>query len=104
MSKYDPLRAALRDSVLGSPGVLSPEARQAIARGEGVDPKLESFVAKVHAHAYRITDDEVRALGEAGLSDDAIFEATVSAAYGASMARLDWALKAMEDDDATRQG
>ena len=50
--------------------------------------------------ANRVTDEQVAALSAAGLSDDAIFEATVSAALGASLMRFERARAAMEEANA----
>jgi hypothetical protein len=52
-------------------------------------------VKKVAKYAYDVTDKDVTALREAGYSDDQIFEATVSAALGAGLVRLEWGLSAL---------
>jgi alkylhydroperoxidase family enzyme len=43
----------------------------------------------VRAKAYTVTDADVDALREAGLSEDEIFEQTVAAAIGEGLRRLD---------------
>ena len=50
---------------------------------------LTSYLAKVRAGAYAVTDADVEALKQAGLSEDEIFEATVGAAIGEGLRRLD---------------
>ena len=47
-------------------------------------------------HAYRVADADVDALRASGLSDDEIFEHTVSAAVAAGLERLGAGLKALE--------
>ena len=56
---------------------------------------MGSYLEKVRRHAYRITDADVDALREAGLSDDEIFEHTVAVAIQAGLDRLDSAERAV---------
>jgi alkylhydroperoxidase family enzyme len=53
--------------------------------GEALAPYLD----KVCVRAYTVTDDDVDELRRAGLSEDEIFEATVSAAIAEGLRRLD---------------
>ena len=53
------------------------------------------FVAEV-SYGREVTDEDVADLIAAGYSEDAIFEATVSAAVGAGMKRWSTAKAAME--------
>ena len=46
-----------------------------------------AYVEKVRAGAYRVTDADVDALKTAGLSDDEIFELTVSTAVDVMVPR-----------------
>ncbi len=48
------------------------------------------------SHAYKVTDDDVTALGDVGFSEDQIFEATVCAAVGAGLVRLQKGLEALK--------
>jgi len=52
-------------------------------------PALETYINKVGRHAYKITNADIDALKAAGFSEDAIFELTVSAAFGAAAGRLE---------------
>ncbi len=52
----------------------------------------------VARHAYKTTDAHVAALKQAGYSEDAIFELTLSAALGAGMARLERGLAALKGE------
>ena len=82
---------ALRESVLGTAGELDRGMRHAILTGEG-PPGLQPYLEKVRRHAYRVVDDDVEALTAAGWSEDALFEATVAAAVGEGLRRLDTGL------------
>ena len=53
------------------------------------DDRLAPYLAKVRARAYTVTDDDVAALTRAGLTEDEIFEATVSVAITEGLRRLD---------------
>ena len=50
---------------------------------------LESYLEKVRTRAYAITDADVQALKDAGVSEDEIFEQTVAAAISEGLRRLD---------------
>lgn len=98
----------LAEAILTSPGEIQPAVRAAIearaaALGSGTAPQqdgipsaLASYGDAVALHAYRVTDEDVRALKEQGYSEDAIFEVTLSAALGAGMERLERGLRALE--------
>ena len=78
-TRYDPLIAQLR--------VALPN-REAPA-------DLGAYLDKVRRHAYRITDEDVQTMKEAGHSEDEIFEHTVSAAVTAGLERLDSGLRTL---------
>lgn len=89
------LMALLTERVLTSPGELEPHVREAIAAGRGIPPALAEYIQKVNLHAYKVTDEDIEALRRAGLTEDQIFEATVSAALGAGLKRLRAGLDAL---------
>lgn len=114
-SRYAEYARTLAENVLDSPGQTTSEQRHAVeaksAAAGGRAPQenelesaaLERYVRKVALFAYRVTDEDVQALHEAGYNDDAIFELTVSAALGAGMARLECGLRALKGAvDATQ--
>jgi|SRR5579859_2019480 len=89
----------LRQAVLASQGTVSPEERQHIA-GWSVNPDqtaaseqfsepLASVLIKVTRYAYKVTDEDIQALLDAGYSEDTIFEAVVSAALGTAIRRYE---------------
>jgi hypothetical protein len=85
---------ALRHAIMESPGVTTRAERDAAFAGTLAQP-LGGYVAKIHEHSHRITDEDFDALRAAGVSEDAIFELTAAAALGAATRRLDLALRAM---------
>ncbi len=90
--------AALHDRVLelvlNGPGESDPTVRDAAANNRGVPLELAPLVEKIHAHAYKVTDEDVARL-QATYSDDHLFEIVVSAALGASQHRLEAGLQAL---------
>jgi alkylhydroperoxidase family enzyme len=99
MTIDDP-HAELRDRVLATvlegPGDSDPATRQAAAAGVGVPADLQALVEKIHRHAYRVTDEDIARL-QATYGDDRLFEIIVSAAVGASRARLAAGLQALNE-------
>lgn len=65
--------------------------------------ELAGYVGKVCHAAYKIVDEEVDALKEAGHSDAAIYEITVAAAMGAAFAGLERVYGALEGEGANRE-
>jgi predicted RNA polymerase sigma factor len=70
--------------------------RQAAADNRGLPEDLQALVAKVHAHAYKVTDADITRL-QAVYGDDKLFEIIVAAALGASRKRLSAGLNALAD-------
>jgi len=105
---------ALLDSVLGRRG-RSAGARRAAALRHGAaaagaapepDPEqlgaAAELVDKVARHAYRTTEEDVRELRDAGVSEDEIFDLIVSTAVGAGMARRAIGLAAVDSWEERR--
>jgi len=97
--RYRELVARTTHGVLESPGHADPKVRWAVAhhRMDDVPPALRTYVEKVRAHAYTVTDEDVEALKRDGYSEDAIFELTASAALGAALLRLERGLIALNE-------
>ncbi len=103
----------LIDTVLTSPGDTEPTVRQAVealsaqfggrptSNADAVSPELASYVKKVALYAYKTTDEDIETLRNAGYSEDAIFEITLSAALGAGMGRLERGLGALKGEGST---
>jgi alkylhydroperoxidase family enzyme len=92
----------LIETLLESPGHLAREIRRAIhsraaGRGDaepgGIPEGLAGWTDTVARHAYRCTDEGVTALRRAGFTEDQVFEATLAAAVGAGVARLEETLR-----------
>jgi hypothetical protein len=111
--RYAALTKRLVDCVLAAPGHTASELRRAIlARAarlggrrdpadqprDGVPAPLAGYVDKVALHAYKVTDQDLTALQQAGNSDDVVFEVTVSAALGAALGRLERGLSALRGE------
>jgi alkylhydroperoxidase family enzyme len=79
-TRYDELIAGLRDAA-------QPD--------RPVPADATDYTDTVRRGAYLVTDAHVDALRAAGLSEDEIFELTVSTAVGAGLERLDAGLKAL---------
>jgi alkylhydroperoxidase family enzyme len=66
--------------------------REAAQPEREAPPELAPFLDKVRRNAYKLTDADVRALKDAGFSEDVIFEQTVSVSVAAGLDRLEAAL------------
>lgn len=89
-------RDALLRQVLDGPAETEPALRHAAADGRGLPADLQPLVDRIHAHAYRVTDDDM-SRAQRTYGDDRLFEVVVSAALGASRKRLMAGLRALED-------
>lgn len=109
--RYATQISRLMDAVLASPGVTDPALRAAVAArvaalsaGEtppalDLPPALDRYLTTIARHAYKITDDYIDALRQAGYSEDAIFELTLAAALGAGRRRLERGLAALRGEE-----
>ena len=92
--------ATLRDDVfrqvLEGPGASDPALRRSAAENVAMLSDLQPLVDTIHAHAYRVTDEDVARM-QVRYGDDALFEIIVSASLGASRKRLLRGLAALED-------
>jgi alkylhydroperoxidase family enzyme len=70
------------------------------ASGEvgAIPADLSEFVDRVAVEAWRVTSEEVKALLDAGYTEDEVFEVTVSAAMGAACGRLERGLAALRGE------
>jgi len=104
---YPPKVKKAVDALLTSPAVSTPKLRQGIeayaARLWGgsrevpdIPGDLVDYVRKVALYAYKTTDEDIQRLKEAGYSEDVIFEITLCASMGASLARLERGLTVLK--------
>jgi hypothetical protein len=115
--RYVAHNQTLIDGILRNPGetdltlrsAIEAQAAQLSGRSSLSQPEnplpteLQRYIRKVALHAYKITDQDVEALKDAGYSEDAIFELTLSAALGAGMARLEIGLHALKGEENASQ-
>lgn len=90
--------AHLVEAVLEAQGATCTDARNAAFAGGSDDPAVARYVDVVRRHAYRMTDEDLQRLRDAGLNDDAIFELTVAAALGAADERLQAGLSLLREN------
>lgn len=90
------LRDDVFEAVFQGPGESDQSLRAAAAMNEGLPADLAALVSKIHDHAYKVTDQDVAA-AQRSYGDDRMFEIIVSAALGASRARLAAALAALDE-------
>ena len=100
MARHTEAIERVAEAILETSGDASGELRRAVAAYAGGDEvsipeELRLYVDKVARNAYKVTDEDVDRLREAGYSEDAIFELTLAAALGASQARLNAGLRAL---------
>jgi hypothetical protein len=69
------------------------ELRAVVANSAPPPPELARYLAQVRQCAYEISDADVDGLKTAGVTEDEIFEQTVSTAIGEGLRRLDTALR-----------
>jgi alkylhydroperoxidase family enzyme len=69
--------------------------RQAAQPNREAPPELAPYLEKVRENAYKVTDEDIQALRDAGCSEEVIFEQTVSVAVAAGLKRLDAGLRVL---------
>jgi hypothetical protein len=84
---------SLRQAVADRAATLAGQTRAP----DDLPAALVGYVDKVAQHAYKITDEDITALREAGYSEDELFELTVATALGASLARFEQGLSALRE-------
>lgn len=106
---YPPKVRKLLEVFTTSPANTSEELRMKVtaraARLGGADRaaeeapgEIKGYIDKVARHAYKVTDDDLRELKEAGYSEDQIFEITLGAALGAGLARLECGMSVLKGE------
>jgi alkylhydroperoxidase family enzyme len=95
----------IKQAALSDYGHLSLELRRAALSandsGNEINGLLGEYVSLVKRRAWDITDADIEALRQAGLAEDQIFEATVCAALGAGLLRLERGLAALRQSTQT---
>lgn len=89
----------LREAVLTGPGTLDRDLRAAAYQALDDPGPLAAYAKQISSQASEVTDDHVLALRNAGFSEDQVFEATVCAAVGAGLTRLQRGLEALKSTE-----
>ena len=71
-----------------SPG-FTPGRDAGALRAEDLPAELETYLKNLALSAYKITDEDTRALQDAGYPDDAIYEVTIIGAVAAALVGLE---------------
>jgi hypothetical protein len=100
MSDIRQARTALTSRILEGAGNASPFERRAAFNNGGIADPVGALVNKVARHAYRVTDEDIAAARESGLSEDQVFEIVVCAAIGQATRQYEMALAALDAIDA----
>ena len=91
------LRKEVIERVLHGAGKAKGDARRAAFDNNAVSEAARALVDKIAKNAWKVTDEDVAAAKQAGLSDDEIFELAVSASLGQASRQLDAALAALAE-------
>lgn len=95
------LAGALRRRVLDEPGVTDVALRRAVASsaagGPPAQPPYDALARQVGEAACRTTDDQVADVVRATGREKAAFELILAAAVGASLARWQRAIQALDE-------
>jgi len=89
-------RKALTKRILEGAGKASLSERRAAFDNSGLAESPGALVDKVARHPYSVTDEDIAAARDSGLSEDQIFEIVVCAAIGEATRQYDTALAALE--------
>jgi len=88
MDRHADLLKKLEEAIAESKGELDNAIRRDLLAAKPIAGKLGSFAIKIAQNATSITDAHVKALIDAGCSEDSIFECVLAAATGAGVERL----------------
>jgi hypothetical protein len=107
MSDITKGRRALLARILEGDGTASHAQRRAAFDNAGLSGPPSTLIDKVAKHAYKVTDEDLAAARESGLSEDQTFEIVVCAAIGQATRQYETAAAALaaateEDGHATR--
>ena len=76
------LRKALIERILDGGGMASRSQRRAAFENAGLAEPLKTLIRKVATQAIAVTDRDIAAARESGVTEDQIFEIVVCAAVG----------------------
>jgi hypothetical protein len=95
MSDIRQARKALASRILEGDGEAAPSERSAAFNNSGLAEPAATLVDKVAKHAYGVTNEDITAATDSGLSEDQVFEIVVCAAIGEASRQYDTAVAAL---------
>jgi hypothetical protein len=96
MSDIKHARTALTERILEGSGQASPSDRRAAFNNSALAEPSRTLIDKVARCAWKVTDGDIAAARESGLTEDQVFEIVICAAVGQSSRQYDAALAALE--------
>src|SRR5262245_39420843 len=96
MSDITTARRALLTRILEGGGSAPLAQRRAAFDNEGLSEPLSTLIDKVARHAYKVTDEDIAAASQSGLTEDQIFEIVACAAIGQATRQYATAVAALE--------
>jgi hypothetical protein len=96
MSDIGQAQKALVKRLLEGAGKASSSERRAAFNNRGLSGPPGALVDKVARHANGVSDEDITAARQSGLSEDQVFEIVVCAAVGQATRQYDAALAALE--------
>jgi len=107
MSAIKRLQKEMIIRILEGEGKASQAQRRAIFNNAELTKPLSILIDKVVKYSYKVTDEDITAVKDAGFSEDQIFELVICAAtgqatrqYNAGIVALDAATKKERSNDA----
>jgi hypothetical protein len=95
MSNFTRARQVVVARILDGDGRASPALRRAAFDNAGLVAPVSRLIDKVAKRAYTVTDDDIAAVRDSGLTEDEIFELVVCAAIGQATRQYETALAAL---------
>src|SRR5262249_30672520 len=96
MSDITKARRTLLARILKGDGRAPLAQRRAAFNNAGLSAPLSTLIDKVAKHAYKVTDEDIAAARNSGLTEDHIFEIVACAAIGQATRQYDTAVAALE--------
>lgn len=99
---YEQLYHNLLNRILKGQGYATQEQREAAFNNGDLPQPLSSLIGKVALYSYKVTDSDINAVKNTGVSEDQLFELIVCAAAGQASRQYESGLSALSE--AIRKG
>lgn len=100
MSDIREAREALVARILGGNGTTSLTQRSEAFNNAWRTKPTSTLIERVATHARKVSDEDITAAKESGLSEDQVFEIVVCAAVGQATRQYDAALAALREAES----